>query len=93
MGKDEAVERGETRGRYSRIGIRAGEVSSLPPIREFSCSDVWLAVKADRQIAANYMCWESSQRWANDRRGGSRQMAPVREIHVRYRTVVLSENI
>ena len=22
------------------------------------CSDVWLAVKADRQIAANDMCWE-----------------------------------
>lgn len=66
---DEEMEWGEEWGRYSRAGRRAGEVSSPPPIREFGCSDVWLAVKADRQIAANDMCWESSQRWANDRRG------------------------
>lgn len=43
-------------------GRRAGDVSSPPPIRELGCSDVCLAVKADGQIAANDMCWESSQR-------------------------------
>lgn len=62
------------RGKRGRMGCgraerHAGEVSSPPPIREYGCSDVWLAVKADRQIAANDMCWESSQRRANDMRG------------------------
>lgn len=45
------------------------EVSSPPPIRELGCSDVWLALKADGQIAASDMCWESSQGRANDGRG------------------------
>ena len=64
------------KGRCSRAGRRAREVSSPPPIGEFGCSDVWLAVKADRQLAANDMCCDSSQRWANDRRGEAGRWLP-----------------
>lgn len=45
------------------------DVSSPPPIRALGCSDVWLALKADGQIAASDMCWESSQGRTNDGRG------------------------
>jgi len=77
MGKAEEVEKGkEGEVQCGRSGKRVEEVSSPPPIRELSCSDVWLAITADRQIAANDMCWESSQRWANDRRGEAGRWLP-----------------
>lgn len=73
----EEAEKGEEgEVQCGRSGRRTEEVSSPPPIRELSCSDVWLAIKADRQIAANDMCWESSQRWANDRRGETGRWLP-----------------
>lgn len=59
-----------------QYGRRIEEVSSPPSFRELSCSDVQLAIKADRQIAASDMCWESSRRWANDRRGESDRWLP-----------------
>lgn len=40
-------------------GRGLGEVSSPSPITDWGSSDVWLAVMADRQIAAHDMCWES----------------------------------
>lgn len=72
---------------------RAGEVSSPPPIREFGCSDVWLAVMADRQLAGNDMCWESSQRWANDRRGEAGRWLPSGKCTCSSVPVVWTETV
>lgn len=76
-----------------RAERHAGEVSSPPPIREYGCSDVWLAVKADRQIAANDMCWESSQRWANDMRGEDGRWLPSWKYTCITVPVVWVENV
>lgn len=54
----------------------AGAICSPPLIREHGCSDVCLAVKADRQIAASAMCWESFERRANDMRGENGRWLP-----------------
>lgn len=78
------------KGRFSGAGRRE-EVSSPPPIGGFGCSDVCLAVKADRQIAVNDMCWESSQRWANDRRGEAGRWLPSGKYDCSTSPVVWTE--
>lgn len=71
----------------------AGALSSPPLIREYGCSDVWLAVKADRQIAANGMCWESFQRRANDMRGENGRWLPSWKYTCITVPVVWVENV